>query len=500
MLKVALATLLSVSMLAACGGGSGPKLASMPQQPNQPGVDPNDNGATDPVDRLAFVPDNVGHYRRDGIEIRPGDARHMPVYLDDNRIAVGADQRPQHLRALNAVQNYEDADMYYGELEDANDRRSMISYLTFEGGSDRQLDVVYPWSVSPRLKVIGAASDENLQKAFAAVQLVNMALPDGSKIEIDGPEPNESLRGADILTEQGRSELHGKFELEDNSIYLEFLPCSEYIHGCGDGSAGNAQGFIRESNMAQVHYIEMNLQYADARSPTGTDQFMGTLLHELLHAMGHRGHVSVDFASLLTPGAYDRQENDLLSLLFPADREALQALYTLGFGDDPSSLGPWASSSLHFAGNIPHANFGVALRNGYAESWAHGNLPDSSLAENRSLSGNAAWTGHLLGLTPEAEAVAGDARIGVSLASMTGQADFTNLEAWGANVEPGAAGTGATWLDGDLGYSIAVRGNTFRETGGDDGRLTGIFTGRSHGGAAGTLERADLTAAFGASR
>ena len=31
------------------------------------------------------------------------------------------------------------------------------------------------------------------------------------------------------------------------------------------------------------------------------------------------------------------------------------------------------------------------------------------------------------------------------------------------------------WLDGDLGYTIAARGNTFRETGGDDGRLTGIF-------------------------
>ena len=54
---------------------------------------------------------------------------------------------------------------------------------------------------------------------------------------------------------------------------------------------------------------------------------------------------------------------------------------------------------------------------------------------------------------------------------------------------PGAAGTGTQWLDGDLGYAIAVRGNTFAETGGDDGRLTGIFTGQSHEGAAGTLER-----------
>ena len=57
-----------------------------------------------------------------------------------------------------------------------------------------------------------------------------------------------------------------------------------------------------------------------------------------------------------------------------------------------------------------------------------------------------------------------------------------------------------TWGDGDLAYRISVRGNTFRETGGDAGRVTGIFTGRSHEGAAGTLERSDLTAAFGATR
>ena len=83
---------------------------------------------------------------------------------------------------------------------------------------------------------------------------------------------------------------------------------------------------------------------------------------------------------------------------------------------------------------------------------------------------------------------------------MTGRTVFTNLESWAANAAPGAAGTGTQWLDGDLGYAIAGRGNTFRETGGNAGRLTGIVTGQSHEGAAGTLERSDLTAAFGASR
>ena len=88
----------------------------------------------------------------------------------------------------------------------------------------------------------------------------------------------------------------------------------------------------------------------------------------------------------------------------------------------------------------------------------------------------------------------------MELASLQGSADFTNLEAWNDPPLPGDMGNGMQWLDGDLSYAIAVLGNTFRETSGDAGRLTGIFTGRNHEGAAGTLERDDLVASFGAQR
>ena len=77
---------------------------------------------------------------------------------------------------------------------------------------------------------------------------------------------------------------------------------------------------------------------------------------------------------------------------------------------------------------------------------------------------------------------------------MTGSATFDDMQ----TVAPD--GSTAQWGDGDLAYNIAIRGNSFRETGGDAGTLTGIFVGRAHEGAAGTLERSDLTAAFGAAR
>ena len=123
----------------------------------------------------------------------------------------------------------------------------------------------------------------------------------------------------------------------------------------------------------------------------------------------------------------------------------------LDIGDSPNDLGPWSANSTHLSGNGPHANFGVALRNGYAEPWAHGYMPATDLAGNSALSGSATWTGTLLGFTLAAEAVAGDAEIAVELATLTGSADFTSLETWAANAAPGAAGTGTTWLDGDLG-------------------------------------------------
>ncbi|MCY4547703.1 MAG: hypothetical protein OXC28_04990 [Defluviicoccus sp.] len=62
----------------------------------------------------------------------------------------------------------------------------------------------------------------------------------------------------------------------------------------------------------------------------------------------------------------------------------------------------------------------------------------------------------MLGLTPSAEAVAGNAAIGVTLSTMRSTADFTVLESWSARAAPGSAGTGTQWPDGDLAYTIAV--------------------------------------------
>ena len=83
---------------------------------------------------------------------------------------------------------------------------------------------------------------------------------------------------------------------------------------------------------------------------------------------------------------------------------------------------------------------------------------------------------------------------------MSGSLNLTGLEHWPANAAPGTAGSGATWGHGRLSYGIAVRGNTFVNTGGDPGVVTGAFYGPSHEGMGGVLVRDDLSAGFGGKR
>ena len=447
-----------------------------------------------PGDSIGIVP----HYDAESLPaVAAADAKHMPVYTDGAisnsagpvpgvrvgkpRIFVGVDQG--NIGGLPVAGSRGDAEIRFGQLNDGARRSELVAYLREALDADSGHGATR-WRQAPAVRIVGYASERDRNRVATAVQLVNAALPDEFKLSLGG-----SLPAGTPAT--------------DNTIRVRFVPASP------DNSGGRATVSISgaaETGWAVTDSLIQIYQDANVYRDRTDRRSVILLAHELMHSLGFSGnHPAERFATVLNAYAdiYATEQNGRrqpLSLLYPIDREALRALYSLEPGADLSSLGPWASTSIHIHGNGPHTGFGVALRNGYVEPWAYGYRPNMALADNPALSGSARWTGALLGLTPDAAAVAGDAAISVNLATMTGRADFTGLETWGANAAPGAAGTGATWLDGDLGYGIAVRGNTFRETGGDAGRLTGIFTGRAHEGAAGTLEHSDLTAAFGASR
>ena len=232
------------------------------------------------------------------------------------------------------------------------------------------------------------------------------------------------------------------------------------------------------------------------------------LIHELIHAIGMNGHSDpTRFPHSVMHAVYggDSQAH----ILFPVDREALLAAYSVlepgaSAAQIVEDLGPWDDTSFHLRGDIGISGgevaFGVASRNGLAQPWAFGPTPWTDLADNPILSETVRWAGRLLGFTPSIEAVGGAAELAVELGTLDGQLDFTNLEHWGANLAPGPVGSGRTWGDGDLQYWVNVRGNTFVQTGGDEGTVTGAFFGATHEAMGGVLERTDLTAGFGGRR
>lgn len=443
------------------------------------------------------------------------EAKHMPVYGDtdnnDRRLFVGIDQGTAHIGSLPIVASRPKAQIRHGTVNDGVGRSTVTQYLQQMLPGD-----VQRYETPPSVRLIGPANKSDLQHLTVAVQLVNAALPEEAKVTIEAPLPGMSLRDTvtnGLLVDSSRQ--------LDNTIHVEFVPAGTF-HSTSAATTWNRP--TTENDGIASSYIQFN-KGANSYPSSPNDrvpsrQALILLAHELVHALGLFDHVSSSFASVMrdTAAIHEASQNGQrqpMSFLYPVDREALQILYgELQNGDSVTSLGPWASSSLHIHGNTEHAGFGVAFRNGYAEPWAYGYKQSSyrTLAEDMGATGTATWDGNLVGLTPERAAVVGDAEIAVNLGTLTGTADFTSLETWGPGVAPGAAGSGAIWLDGDLNYSIEVGAGivppgqagrtqyTFTATGGDDGRLSGIFVGANHEGATGTLERSDLTAAFGATR
>ena len=240
----------------------------------------------------------------------------------------------------------------------------------------------------------------------------------------------------------------------DGTIHVEFVPAGLFHSGAAATTWNDVDA---TTNTIDSSYIQFNKganscpRSINDRVPSR--QALILLAHELLHALGMDTHVSPSFATILegTANIHHAKQNGVrqpMSLLYPVDREALQVLYgRLEPGDAPTDFGLWGDTATHIHGNGEHAGYGVALRNGYAEPYAYGYVqsPYQTLSDTVA-AGAATWRGNLVGLTSGGGAVIGDARVSVSLGTMTGAADFTALETWGAGVAPGAAGTGGRWV------------------------------------------------------
>ena len=371
-----------------------------------------------------------------------------------------------------------------GVIADGVPRAELIRYLGADiAASGGTLD---RFASPPVIHFAAGATDQDIDATVQAVQMLNAALPDAWQLAIGATAKAAGIHQATI-----------------GEILMVFADDDEWPVGCDHGLAcsithTNALGDIASATI-----------FADP-DQQNDPMYVAWLAHEMLHALGRKHANPQQFPrSLMVP-----MENFglVFELLDTLDRDALLAVYGMLEAGDTSAdlyrkLGAWEDESFHVmggflfgAGNADSVWFGVADRNEEQFPWVIGPNPSTALADNPQLSGSARWEGRLLGMTPTARIVAGVAELGIDLATLSGELAFTGLEQWAPRANPGDIGTGTRWGDGDLRYGVEVQGNTFVQTGGDTGIVTGKFIGDAHGGMGGVLERDDLDAAFGGTR
>ena len=442
----------------------------------------------------------------------PHHAVQAPVLDLDSLLHVGGAPAPP-VDALPPAVRHGAAAVHHGELPNAVTRDALVAYLredslsyvdtdTESGFGEQQFPdgLLLRFAADPPLvRVAEGTPPDLLDEAVRVVQLLNMALPRDWQIGFsDEPDPPgtadpgpSEIIIAFAAQEDWPAEIRPP-EGEDEDIGLA-LPRYEF-YATGDPQ----RPFSLEITGGRV--------WVDPTRTEG-DERLGVIAHEIIHILG-RGHPDPSRfpdSIMVAGGGYGPTEH----ILHPLDRAALLAVYSrVAPRGTPTAidigLGPWADTSTHLYGVLGFSEgevaFGTALSNDHPQPWATGPAPDVALAENRRLTGTARWSGRLLGLTPDAEAVAGSAVLAVRLESLVGDLNINAMEYWPAGTAPGAVGTGSTWRDGDLGYVVEVRGNTFVQTGGDAGAVTGAFFGSAHEGMGGVIVREDLSGAFGGTR
>ena len=440
----------------------------------------------------------------------PSHAHQAPIVGLDGSLHIGADVAPP-AGALPTMAMHGNAAISHGTVHDGVGAAEVIAYLEADaltyGGADEagSPDVaVFPdglvirfGALPPTVRVADGTSVALIDETVRVVQAINAALPQGWQLGFD-PEPLPA----------------GTTDVTDREILVTFARQADWL-------AETVSPTDEDIGLAEPQYeitltgnpeIPWGIEIVAGRvwvDPTLTEgrERLGVIAHELIHLLG-RNHVDpARFPETIMVAGGSEQLPP--HILHPLDREALLAVYgRLGPVLSPThlaeELGPWLDTSLHVRGALGIADteiaWGAALRNELVQPWVTGPTPDLNLEDNTALSGDVHWEGRLLGLTPDAETIAGAAQLTIELPTLSGSLDFAELEQWPANSAPGPTGSGVAWREGRLSYRISVRGITFTLTGGDAGFVTGAFFGPSHEGMGGVLVRDDLSAGFGGRR
>ena len=298
-----------------------------------------------------------------------------------------------------------------------------------------------------------------------AVAIVNRSLPADKRLGISYADLEYAAAAEEAID---RVEVGGgNLEAETAIIYADIrggLTGNKGGVGWTDGRWGFA--LVNDSLMENVNTQEYAVQ---------------AMVHEILHAMGLMGHPHHMHTSVLS---YQHASTNVLDNVPLID---VAVLY------DMNGWGRWSGSIQTLVDTVDGTQFGVhrlASTSGSVDiPWVDAGF--LSAPYESALRGTASWSGSLVGMTSQSSAVAGDADLRVNFVTSKGRARFHSIRHWNGNM----------WNRRGWSYDLYVNG-TYFDSNDPDGipDVAGAFYGLDAEVAAGTLQRPEITAAFGAER
>lgn len=407
---------------------------------------------------------------------------------------IGSDVAPREkLRTIGKVGEFK---YYMGASRDGVGVDRIENYeqdLKTKNGTTFSLDGFYPFRVKPKIwfnpEFVNrlSANEPDALSVYgvvrSAMNILNDALPPEFQIELARPNAGDS-------------------PTQEGALFVKVVPGTDIARECGSDAAA-CSGVISQGYYPFGHIKQSNIVISADMDTSNYSASHTIVVHELLHALGIRGHVdSVEFPDSLmgTRGDYFPNPGYVLHRI---DREVLQIMYMSQRTDDYNDFGEWSDTTLHLVGEIADYGdeglaFGVALFNGLPQPWARGETPATSILE-RPLRGTVNWTGALLGFSGPSPVV-GNTELVIDMNDLKSAHAlmFSDLTYFNRSEESGPE---KYFHDRDIDYKVHITadGLGFVHSS-DKGIVTGGFFGHNFGGMAGTLKRTDLVGAFGGTR
>ena len=320
----------------------------------------------------------------------------------------------------------------------------------------------HAWNQLPEVHVSSNSTQQEIWAIRRAIGILNRSLPVEYRHTYQITRRTFSGVGRDDQVERSKS------LVPEGVIHVEIYPYDDPEFGgiaWTDGERGYALG-------DRVNY--------DLSTPHGMRALIDTMVHEFLHAFGLSGHPHAVHTSIMSYRHYREGELDSVPLI---DASILYDLY---------EWRSWDTDMKRVADHAGGVHFGVhSLHQGTAViPWVDaGHIAAPRLDE---LSGRASYSGTLIGYADD-EPVHGDADLSINFNRGTGVARFHRIEDWDGN----------SWNRNGYRYDLSLYGHYFDSTIDSQDRdgipdVVGAFYGFEAETAAGTLQRPEITAAFGA--